>query len=164
MAVSKKFLGVTHKLLLHWGFKVLLFGIRIFPRYWIIGDMFPGYWIVVGMFPGWLRYRILSEVSNNSDISNNWEIWDWMDLNSCLLKTFCPQLRVISSSSSFFRLGLAELVDKTCIKFVAQFMRPPFSYDLGWQSWFVTRYMRPQFWGQKNDAERASSFLSYKLG
>ena len=52
MAVSKKFLGVTHKLLLHWGFKVLLLGIRIFPRYWIIGDMFPGHWVVVGMFPG----------------------------------------------------------------------------------------------------------------
>ena len=54
MAVSKKFLGVTHKLLLHWGFKVLLLGIRIFPRYWIIDDMFLGYWIVVDMFPGWV--------------------------------------------------------------------------------------------------------------
>ena len=74
---------------------------------------------------GWLRYRKI-EVSNNSEISHNWEIWDWMDLNSCLLKTFCPQLRVISSSSSFFRLGLAELVDNSCIRIVTQFLRPQF--------------------------------------
>ena len=31
------------------------------------------------------------------------------DLNSSLLNTFWPQLKVTSSSSSFFRLGLAEL-------------------------------------------------------
>ena len=149
MAVSKKFLGVTHKLLLHWGFKVLLLAIRIFPRsldhWWHVPWILDCCWHVPWL--GWLRYRI-SEVSNNSDISNNWEIWDWMDLNSCLLKTFCPQLSVISSSSSFFRLGLAELVDNTCIWIVTQYMRPqfwrqknlhhPFSYDLGLLSWCKT--------------------------